>query len=165
MKIVRSFLPSRLRPKTLTIIQTYSAQVTSVLPVLLSAIRVSPPSDGPPHDGKVIGKDLVTYTYNQPVAIPSYLIAIAAGDLRYRAFTKPAGKTWSSGIWTEPSLLDAAFWEFSEDTTRQVTHKTKYSSITIALGSSQPRRSWLETIALEHMTYWSFLQASLTEEW
>ena len=60
------------------------------------------------------------YRYNQPVAIPSYLIAIAAGDLRYRAFTKPAGKTWSSGIWTEPSLLDAAFWEFSEDTTRQV---------------------------------------------
>ena len=105
----------------LTATQTYSAQVTSILPVLLSAIRVSPPADGPPHDGKVIGKDLVTYRYNQPVAIPSYLIAIAAGDLRYRAFTKPSGKTWSSGIWTEPSLLDAAFWEFSEDTTRQVT--------------------------------------------
>lgn len=104
----------------LTTFQTYSARVTSILPALLSAIRVNPPSDGPPHDGKIIGKDLVTYVYNQPVAIPSYLIAIAAGDLRYRAFAKPAGKTWNSGIWTEPSLMDAAFWEFSEDTTRQV---------------------------------------------
>lgn len=103
-----------------TATQTYSAKVKSALPVLLSAIRVSPPSDGPPHDGKVIGRDIVAYTYNQPVAIPSYLIAIAAGDLRYRAFAKPAGKSWNSGIWTEPSLLDAAFWEFSEDTTRQV---------------------------------------------
>jgi len=102
----------------LTVTQTYSARVVSALPVLLSAIRVSPPADGPPHDGKVIGKDLVTYTYDQPVAIPSYLIAIAAGDLCYRTFAKPAGKTWRSGIWTEPSLMDAAFWEFSEDTTR-----------------------------------------------
>lgn len=109
-------------PVPLTTVQTYTAQVTSVLPVLLSAIRVSPPSDGPPHDGKVIGEDPVAYAYNQPVAIPSYLIAIAVGDLRYRAFTKPAGKTWNSGIWTEPSLLDASFWEFSEDTTRQVIH-------------------------------------------
>jgi hypothetical protein len=120
VKIVRHFPLFRLCPAMLTTAQTYSAQVASILPVLLSAIRVSPPSDGPPHNGKVIGKDLVTYRYNQPVAIPSYLIAIAAGDLRYREFSKPAGKTWSSGIWTEPSLLDAAFWEFSEDTTRQV---------------------------------------------
>lgn len=105
---------------TLTTTQTYSAQVTSVLPTLLSAIRVSPPSEGPAHDGKVIGKDIVTYKYNQPVAIPSYLIAIAAGDLRYRAFTKPSEKNWSSGVWTEPSLMKAAFWEFSEDTTRRV---------------------------------------------
>ena len=47
--------------------QTYSAAVKSVLPVLMSAVRVSPPSNGPPHDGKVIGKDLVTYTYNQAI--------------------------------------------------------------------------------------------------
>ena len=46
-------------------LQTYSASVKSVLPVLLSAIRESPPSAGPPHGGKEIGKDVVTYTYNQ----------------------------------------------------------------------------------------------------
>lgn len=31
----------------------------------MSAIRQSPPSDGPAHDGKVIGKDAVTYIYHQ----------------------------------------------------------------------------------------------------
>ncbi|KAF9476002.1 zincin [Pholiota conissans] len=96
----------------------YSATVTSVLPVLMSARIITPPSNGPPHDGKVIGKDVVTYTFTQPVPIPCYLLAIAVGNVRYRAFSKPEGKHWTSGIWTEPELLDAAYWEFSEDTTR-----------------------------------------------
>jgi hypothetical protein len=51
--------------------QKYSAKVTSVLPVLLSALRISPPSGGPAHDGKVIGKDLVAYTYDQVCFIQS----------------------------------------------------------------------------------------------
>ena len=50
---------------TFQIPQTYTAKVASVLPALLSAIRVSPPSDGPAHDGKEIGKDCVTYEYKQ----------------------------------------------------------------------------------------------------
>ncbi|KAI0641084.1 peptidase family M1-domain-containing protein [Trametes meyenii] len=95
---------------------TYTAKVKSVLPALLSAIRVSPPSDGPAHDGKEIGKDFVTYEYNQPIPIPTYLIAIAAGNFRYRALPKVEGKEWSSGVWAEPELLDATYWEFSEDT-------------------------------------------------
>ncbi|KAH7908136.1 hypothetical protein BJ138DRAFT_1208110 [Hygrophoropsis aurantiaca] len=97
---------------------TYSAEVTSVLPVLLSARRISPPSEGPAHGGKVIGVDKVKYTYDQPVPIPSYLLAIAAGNFRYRPFTTPEGKTWTSGVWAEPELIDAAHWEFNEDTTR-----------------------------------------------
>ncbi|TRM61567.1 hypothetical protein BD626DRAFT_549145 [Schizophyllum amplum] len=97
---------------------TYSANVTSVLPVLLSAIRASPPSDGPAHAGKEIGKDVVTYTYKQPVPIPSYLIAIACGNVRYRAFPAIEGKPWSTGIWAEPELIDAAYWEFCEDTAK-----------------------------------------------
>lgn len=51
--------------QNLTLSQTYTAKVTSVLPVLLSAIRVSPPSEGPAHDGKTIGKDAVSYEYKQ----------------------------------------------------------------------------------------------------
>ncbi|KAI0932947.1 hypothetical protein AcW1_000087 [Taiwanofungus camphoratus] len=93
---------------------TYTASVTSVLPVLMSAIRVSPPSEGPAHDGKVIGKDAVRYEYAQRVPIPSYLIAIAGGNVRYRAFPKVDGKAWTSGVWAEPELIDAAYWEFEE---------------------------------------------------
>ncbi|KZP30333.1 hypothetical protein FIBSPDRAFT_850643 [Athelia psychrophila] len=96
----------------------YSANVTSVLPVLLSAIRQFPPSEGPPHDGKEIGKAAITYVYDQPVPIPSYLIAIACGNVRYRAFPKVEGKTWTCGIWAEPEMIDACYWEFSEDTGR-----------------------------------------------
>ncbi|KAI0063061.1 zincin [Artomyces pyxidatus] len=97
---------------------TYSARVASVLPVLLSAIRVSPASEGPVHDGKTVGTDVVTYFYKQPVAIPSYLIAIASGNVHYRAFPAIEGKTWKSGVWAEPELMDASYWEFSEDTAR-----------------------------------------------
>ncbi|KZV89070.1 hypothetical protein EXIGLDRAFT_838751 [Exidia glandulosa HHB12029] len=97
---------------------TYSASVSSVLPVLLSAIRTSPPSDGPPHAGKEIGKDVVTYTYKQPTPIPSYLIALASGHIIYKPFTPPPGKSWTTGVWAEPVTMDKAFWEFSEDTPR-----------------------------------------------
>ncbi|KAI0044083.1 leukotriene-A4 hydrolase [Auriscalpium vulgare] len=97
---------------------TYTARVSAVLPVLLSAIRISPPSEGPAHDGKVIGQERVTYTYKQPVGIPSYLIAIASGNLRYRPFAAIEGKTWKTGVWAEPELLDTSHWEFSEDTAR-----------------------------------------------
>ncbi|KAJ3843133.1 peptidase family M1-domain-containing protein [Lentinula raphanica] len=96
----------------------YSAEVTSVLPALMSAIRQSPPSDGPAHEGKVIGKDAVTYVYHQPIPIPSYLIAIAAGNVVYRPFPRYPGKEWTCGIWSEPELIEAAYWEFSEDTAR-----------------------------------------------
>ncbi|CAL1696869.1 unnamed protein product [Somion occarium] len=111
----RSLAPLQDSPSVKT---TYTAKVASILPALLSAIRVSPPSTGPAHDGKVIGKDVVTYTYKQPIPIPSYLIAIAAGNLRYKAFPKVEGKDWTSGIWAEPELIDAAYWEFEADTTR-----------------------------------------------
>ncbi|EGN94342.1 hypothetical protein SERLA73DRAFT_188178 [Serpula lacrymans var. lacrymans S7.3] len=104
---------------------TYSAKVTSVLPVLLSAKRVSPPSDGPAHGGKVIGVDEVTYVYDQPVPIPSYLIAIAAGNVRYRPFPVVDGKDWTSGVWAEPELMTAAYWEFSEDTTKFLAAEEK----------------------------------------
>lgn len=106
----------------------YSAKVTSLLPVLLSALRISPPSDGPAHDGKVIGKDLVTYTYDQPIPIPPYLLAIACGNVRYRAFPPYEDKQWTSGIWTEPELIDSSYWEFSQDTARFLAAEEKIVS-------------------------------------
>ncbi|ELU39367.1 leukotriene-A4 hydrolase [Rhizoctonia solani AG-1 IA] len=100
--------------------QTYSADVTSVLPVLMSALRLSPPTDGPAHQGKEVGVELVRYQYNQPIAIPSYLIAIASGNVIYKPFAPVPGRQWKTGVWTEPEQMDAAFWEFSEDTSRYV---------------------------------------------
>ncbi|KAJ7223250.1 peptidase family M1-domain-containing protein [Mycena pura] len=104
---------------------TYKATVTSNLPVLLSAIRLFPPSDGPAHDGKVVGEDIVKYSYEQPVPIPSYLLAIASGNIQYRPFPKIADKQWTTGIWAEPELIDAAYWEFSEDTARFLAAEEK----------------------------------------
>ncbi|KAG6919449.1 hypothetical protein DXG01_005708 [Tephrocybe rancida] len=104
---------------------SYSAKVTSIFPVLLSAIRQSPSSTGPVHDGKVVGKDPVTYSYHQPVPIPSYLIAIAAGNVHYRAFPKFEDKEWTCGIWAEPELIESAYWEFSEDTARFLAAEEK----------------------------------------
>ncbi|KAG8836286.1 hypothetical protein FRC17_007436 [Serendipita sp. 399] len=95
---------------------TYTAAVQSTLPVCMSAIRVSPPSNGPIHDGKTVGKDEIVYKYKQPTPIPPYLLAIAAGNLAYRAFETPSGVNWTSGVWTEPELMDRCFWEFSQDT-------------------------------------------------
>jgi hypothetical protein len=54
----------------------------------------------------------------QPIPIATYILAIAAGNVRYRPFPKPEDKQWTSGVWAEPELIDQAYWEFSEDTTR-----------------------------------------------
>jgi leukotriene-A4 hydrolase len=48
-------------------------------------------------------------------------LAIASGNIAYRAFDTPSGVNWTSGVWTEPEMMDRCFWEFSEDTTKYVT--------------------------------------------
>ncbi|KEP52053.1 leukotriene-A4 hydrolase [Rhizoctonia solani 123E] len=104
---------------------TYSANITSILPVLMSALRLSPPSDGPAHEGKEMGVESVKYQYNQPIAIPSYLIAIASGNVVYKPFAPVPGCSWKTGVWTEPEQMDAAFWEFSKDTASYVLEAEK----------------------------------------
>ncbi|KAG7361242.1 aminopeptidase N [Nitzschia inconspicua] len=48
------------------------------------------------------------YTWNQPVPISSYLLALAVGELTKKEISKRCA------IWSEPSVVDAAAWEFSE---------------------------------------------------
>lgn len=84
---------------------TYTASVSSPLPILMSALGVHPPRD---EVGTFDANVARTYTYTQSVAIPSYLIAIAGGEVAFA----PLGER--TGVWAEPSVLEAATWEFKE---------------------------------------------------
>ncbi|KAG0796134.1 hypothetical protein G6F26_001207 [Rhizopus arrhizus] len=78
---------------------TYSASVTSPLPVVMSALRTGTEEAG---DG------LKTYHFEQNTTIPSYLIAIAVGNLVGREIGP------RSTVWCEPQMIEQAAWEFSD---------------------------------------------------
>ena len=48
------------------------------------------------------------YRFRMPQPIPSYLMALAVGDLAFRAIDE------RSGVYAEPSVVEAAAWEFAE---------------------------------------------------
>jgi aminopeptidase N len=48
------------------------------------------------------------YSFRMPQPIPSYLLAIAAGDLVFKPISS------RSGVWAEPSVVDKAAWEFGD---------------------------------------------------
>ncbi|MFT3795197.1 leukotriene A4 hydrolase C-terminal domain-containing protein [Flavobacterium sp.] len=48
------------------------------------------------------------YTFKQDKAIPSYLMAIAVGDLAFKSIDE------RTGVYAEPSVVDKAAWEFAE---------------------------------------------------
>jgi len=54
------------------------------------------------------GDDRKVYTWNQPIPISSYLIAIAVGDLAKRDISTRCA------VWSEPSLIEASEYEFAE---------------------------------------------------
>lgn len=76
---------------------TYGARIKAPegLVAVMSAVKKSNDADG-------------SQVFDMPQAIPSYLIAIAIGDLAFKAFDE------RSGVWAEPSTLDAAAAEFSD---------------------------------------------------
>lgn len=53
-------------------------------------------------------------TFEQKIPIPSYLFALASGDL----VGKPIGPR--SHVWAEPAFVDACQWEFEKDTEEQL---------------------------------------------
>ncbi len=136
----RSLLPCQDTP---AIKATYEAEVDSVIPVLMSALLKSPSlqnitfntttttdqsTQGEEEDSSyesfhqpgqlTSSSPPTTYIYNQPIPIPSYLIAIAAGNLVHKTFEDKSGKDWKTGVWTEPEMLKDAVWEFKEDTAK-----------------------------------------------
>ena len=52
--------------------------------------------------------DTGIYTFKQDKAIPSYLMAIAVGDIEFKSIDN------RTGVYAEPSVLKKAAWEFSE---------------------------------------------------
>jgi aminopeptidase N len=79
---------------------TYSAtlRVPADLMAVMSAENPTERSD----DG--------VYHFEMPQAIPSYLLAVAVGDLEFRAIDERAG------VYAEPSVVEAAAWEFADVT-------------------------------------------------
>ncbi|KAI9280416.1 peptidase family M1-domain-containing protein [Sporodiniella umbellata] len=78
---------------------TYSASVTSPLPVVMSALRTEPTE---------AENGWKTYHFKQMTSIPSYLIAIAVGNLVGREIGP------RSTVWCEPEMVEQAAWEFSD---------------------------------------------------
>jgi aminopeptidase N len=77
---------------------TYEAVIRT--PPELLAVMSADNDPLTPRDGE--------YRFSMPQPIPSYLLAIAAGNLYFA----PIGER--TGVYTEPELLDASLWEFAE---------------------------------------------------
>jgi leukotriene-A4 hydrolase len=83
---------------------TYSAEITvpSSLNVVMSAIKTSK-QPKLSQDGK-----FATHSFVQKVNIPSYLLAIAVGNLTCKTF----GKNSRCSVWSEPEMVGIEFFNF-----------------------------------------------------
>ena len=77
---------------------TYSAKVTVPKDLMAVMSAVNPQQKN----------DTGVYTFKQEKAIPSYLMAIAVGDIKFKAIDD------RTGVYAEPSLLEKSAWEFAE---------------------------------------------------
>ena len=101
----RSWVPLQDTPR---VRYTYTAHVTSPENTMVLMSADNDPAAA--RDGD--------YTFKMPQKIPSYLMAIAAGDLVFKPISNRAG------VWAEPAMVDKAQKEF-EDTEKmmEVTEK------------------------------------------
>ena len=94
----RTWIPTQDSPG---IRQTWEAKIR--VPAPLTAVMSATRSAEPLTQG---GETTFSFRMDKPVA--PYLIAIAVGDLKFRSLGA------RSGVWTEPSMLDAAATELSD---------------------------------------------------
>jgi leukotriene-A4 hydrolase len=85
-----------------------SFKITSPLQVIASGNPISGEKSHGTETGGSLGKP-VLYEFEQPVPIPSYLFAIASGDLR-SAKIGPR-----STVWSGPGEIEGCKWELEED--------------------------------------------------
>ena len=77
---------------------TYNAKVTVPKDLMALMSAVNPQQKN----------DTGVYTFKQDKAIPSYLMAIAVGDVEFKSIDK------RTGVYAEHSVIDKAKWEFAE---------------------------------------------------
>ena len=105
----RSFIPLQDLPGVRF---TYDATIRT--PEALVAVMAAEPRRGQPGSGAHQShRPAGVHEFRMPQAIPSYLVALAVGDLEFKSMSE------RTGIWAEPSVLDRAAKEF-EDTERMI---------------------------------------------
>ena len=113
----RSLLPCQDTPDVKS---TYTFNIRSSLPVLASGLPTGPrdflPGKKPGQPGTLL------YTFDQKIPMPSYLFALASGDLASASIGP------RSTVWTGPEELKASQWEFEADTEKyiQIAEKLVY---------------------------------------
>ncbi|KAI6657704.1 hypothetical protein LOD99_449 [Oopsacas minuta] len=103
----RSLLPCQDSPGI-----KFTYRATLIVPAELTALMGAIPV-GDIKEGRLTGESIgvgnkVSYSFEQPTPIPSYLIGLAIGDIHCREIGA------RSRVWSEPELLDACAYEFSE---------------------------------------------------